>query len=286
MKTLGGRHFWGDVLFFHNWKIQQHTLTGHYRLLDGDDYRHASGSYRMCLEKLTAIRRQAQLPPMKGEAVVVIHGITRSSKATLAMQKRLREEGFLVFGFGYPSTRIDIPRCAQYLRRAIASLDGIERIHLVVHSMGGLVVRSYLAGSQDIRLGRLVMIGVPNKGAWLADRLKNNPLYKLVYGPAGQQLVSRADGFIHRLPIPQFPFAIIAGSRGTPNGYNPLDAGDDDGVVSVTSSRLPGAADFLTVKAGHSFLMSNAQVIEAAVRFLKSGRLRAGGSREPIPIDR
>eukprot|EP00913_Durusdinium_trenchii_P023283 g21861.t1 len=246
MKTLGGRQFWGDVAFFHDWKIQQNTITGHYRLLDGDDYRHASGTLAACRAKLREVREQLKLPPMKGEAVIVIHGITRSSKSLSEMQTRLRNEGYTVFAFGYPSTCIDIPQSAEYLKQAINSLEGIEKIHLVVHSMGGLVVRSYASGKPDKRIARLVMIGVPNKGAWLADKLKDNPFYKMVYGPAGQQLVSTKDGFVHKLPVPKFPFAVIAGARGTPNGYNPLQPGDDDGTVTVDSARLPGAADFMT----------------------------------------
>lgn len=283
MKTLGGRHYWGDVLFFHSWKIQQNTLTGHYRLLDGDDYRHASGSLSKCRVKLYAMQRKLKLPPMTGPAVVLIHGITRSSKVADTMKKRLQKEGYTVFAFGYPSTHIDIPTSAGYLRRAIASLRGIEKIHIVAHSMGGLIVRSYLSGKHDKRIGRMVMVGTPNNGAWMADKLKDNSLFQFFYGPAGQQLVSDKGGFIDRLPTPKFPFAIVAGARGTADGYNEFEPGDDDGIVSVTSARLPGAADFITVKCTHSFLMGHTPTIDAATCFLKTGRLRKKGKARPIP---
>ena len=36
-KTGGGKQFWADVWFFHDWRIQRHALTGHYRLLDGNE---------------------------------------------------------------------------------------------------------------------------------------------------------------------------------------------------------------------------------------------------------
>ncbi|HCO22725.1 MAG TPA: hypothetical protein DIT97_06555, partial [Gimesia maris] len=52
MKTMGGRQFWGDVQFFHGWKIQQHVISQHYRLLDPKDQRHASGSLAVCQQRL------------------------------------------------------------------------------------------------------------------------------------------------------------------------------------------------------------------------------------------
>ncbi|MCH8830826.1 MAG: hypothetical protein IID45_14720, partial [Planctomycetes bacterium] len=166
--------------------------------------------------------------------------------------------------------------------QVVQSLQGIEEIDFVVHSMGGLIVRQYRAKHKDKRVKRLVMLGVPNNGARMADRLKKIGLYRMILGPAGQQLVSGKNGLIAGLPVPDFEFAVIAGSRGTLRGYNPLIPGDDDGTVSVASTRLPGAADFMTVTALHSFLMGNADVINATVRFLKHGHLRADGLRHPI----
>jgi hypothetical protein len=66
-------------------------------------------------------------------------------------------------------------------------------------------------------------------------------------------------------------------------GYNPLVAGDDDGTVAVSSTRLPGATDSGVVRAAHSFLPGNERVIEQTLRFLRSGNLRERGPRQPIP---
>lgn len=283
MKTLGGRQFWGDVCVFHQWRIQKHVLTGHYRLLDGEDYRHAGGTLRECRDKLEQIKKSRKLPEMKGRAVILIHGIVRSSKSFRKLHNRLKHEGCQVFAFDYPSTQIEIPDSAGYLQQVIESMDGIEQIDLVVHSMGGLVVRSYLASHHDKRIRRMVMIGVPNLGARMADRVKSNLLYRAVFGPAGQQLVSNPEGLIANLPTPDFEFGIIAGARGTTNGFNVLVPGDDDGTISVDSTRLPGAADFITVRCLHSFMMSSDEVVGCTMRFLKEGRFREKGNPRPIP---
>ncbi|MCA9078978.1 MAG: alpha/beta fold hydrolase [Planctomycetaceae bacterium] len=279
--TLGGRQFWGDVTFRHGWRIQQNVFTEHFRLLDPRDVRQAWGSRAACEAELN----KQQFPTMTGDAVVVIHGIIRSSKSFAGLQKQVQGQGMHVIPFDYPSTRVPLKQSAALLDQVLKSLDGVERIHLVVHSMGGLVVRTYLQEHEpDPRLNRMVMLGVPNQGAEMANIMKDNLLYKFVYGPAGQQLVADPAGVIAKLPTPKFEFAVIAGARGTPDGWNPLIPGDDDGTVSVDAARLPGAADFMTVPALHSFLMDDATVQNATIHFLKQGSLREDGTTHPIPV--
>jgi pimeloyl-ACP methyl ester carboxylesterase len=298
MKTLGGRQFWGDVHFFRGWRIQQNVLTGHYRLLDPDDVRRAWGTQEACRNALEEARREQQLPPMSGPAVVLVHGIVRSSKSFGPLRKRLEEEGYTVVGFEYPSTRMSIDQSAEYLRQTLNSLEGIEQIDFVVHSMGGLLVRHALNRDEtsgeklgdgpgiDPRIRRMVMMGVPNQGARMANLLQQNVLFRWIFGPAGQQLVEDPEGFIASLSTPPFEFAIIAGARGHQTGWNPLMPGDDDGTVAVESTRLPGASDFITVPALHSFIMWHPEAIDATIRFLNTGSLHADGHRDPIPCDK
>ncbi len=290
IKTLGGRQFWGDVLFFHDYHIQRNVFTGHYRLLDGNDVRHAWGTLDECREKLAEIRREKNLPPMQGKAVILLHGITRSSKHMARFKEPFEKAGYVVFPMDYPSTRGTIQESTEYLQQVIKGLDGISEINFVVHSMGGLVVRTYLKeyAPRDPRIKRLVMIGSPNNGANLANLLSENlnAVFKPIFGPAGQQLVVDAEGYIANLPKPDFEFAVIAGGRGIEQGFNPLIPGDDDGIVSVASTQLPGATDSLVVTDGisatHTFLPSNTEVIESAVRFVSTGALRANGMKTPI----
>jgi pimeloyl-ACP methyl ester carboxylesterase len=282
MKTLGGRQLWGDVHFFQGWTIQRNVFTGHFRLLDPRDVRHAWGSFEVCKDKLDAIRVERKLARMKGEAVVLLHGIFRSSKAMQRLQDRLERDGYLVVPFDYPSTRVDISASAKMLGDVVESLDGVEKISFVTHSMGGLVVRSWLGAGGDPRARCLVMMGTPNKGAEVADVLRDWHLYRLVLGPAGQQLVAHESGVISKLPVPEIPFAVIAGGKGTADGYNPLIPGDDDGLVAVSSARLEGAEDSMTLPVLHSFLPFNSEVIDAVSLYLKSGALRADGVRSSV----
>lgn len=282
-KTLGGRELWGDVVHFHDWRIQHHVLTKHFRLLDGNDVRHAWGTREQCQAKLDSIKIEHKLPKMSGEGVLLIHGIIRSSKSMAKFREPLEAAGYRVFPFDYPSTRVDLEASADYLHQVIESLEGIERLHIVAHSMGGIVTRTYWSKHRDPRLSRLVLIGSPHNGAELADimRGKANFVFKPIFGPAGQQLVTDPEGFIAKLPIPDCEFAIVAGSH-PPKGFNPLIPGDDDGVVSLHSTQLPGATDSLKVDTLHLNLLRSEAVVSATVRYLQVGRLREQGDAEPI----
>jgi pimeloyl-ACP methyl ester carboxylesterase len=286
MPTLGGRVFWGDVLHFRGYRIQQNVVTKHYRLLDAADRRFASGSYEECAAKLEEMKQEHKLAPLDGKVVILVHGMGRSSKSWPKLSKALEADGYQVIPFDYPSTRCAISDSAEYLAQVIRGLDGVDEINFVCHSMGGLVIRSYLANNSDDRIQRMVMLGVPNLGAEMADLVAKWPLYQWVCGPGGCQLVTDPKGLIASLPTPDFEFAVIAAGKGNNSGYNPLVAGDDDGTVTVASTRLPGATDFLQVNGLlHSFLMFDNRVIDATVRFLDEGKLRAEGARHPILVE-
>jgi pimeloyl-ACP methyl ester carboxylesterase len=234
--------------------------------------------------KLEEVKQARGLAPLSGKAVILVHGMGRSSKSWPTLTRELERAGYLVVGFDYPSTRCAISESSEYLGKVIDSLKGVEEISFVCHSMGGLVVRAYLSSHSDERIRRMVMLAVPNRGAEMADLVSKWSVYRWVCGPGGCQLVTDGDGLIASLPIPQFEFAVIAAARGTADGYNPLIPGDDDGTITVESTRLPGATDFLQVNGlMHSFLMFDQRVIDATLRFLETGRLRESAAPEPIP---
>lgn len=275
--TLGGMQFWGDLHFQGGWKIQRNVLTGHCRLLDPRNFRFASGTLEECQRNLRAIGDSGRIPNDPPNIVICCHGIGRSSKSFTTMASVLKQHGYGVVPFEYPSTRIPLESSCLYLDSLIKSLSHAKRIDFVVHSMGGLLVRLMLREcGVDPRFGRMIMLGTPNQGAEMADMLKTNYAYRLIYGPAGQQLVSDSEGLISRLPAPSIPFGVIAGGKGDGEGFNPLLPGDDDGTVTVESCRLAGAADFMVVNRIHSFLMRDPDVIAATLRFLTDGRFTEG----------
>jgi pimeloyl-ACP methyl ester carboxylesterase len=301
MPTLGGKQFWADELSFHQWRIQRHATSGVYRLLDEKDRRHASGTFDECKAVLEKIKRQRHLKPMQGKAVVVLHGLGRSRASMNSLCVYLHEKGrYEVFNVEYPSTRNDIAEHARSLHRIVDSLEGIEEINFVGHSMGNIVIRHYLGdlARQDpakqsandaaadrraaARFHRFVMLAAPNQGALLADVFADNILFKEIAGDAGQELGRQWPELEKRLATPSFEFGVIAGGKGNEKGYNPLLKGDNDGVISIETVKLPGARDFAVVPSLHSFIMDQPQVQEFVLHFFQHGNFISERKRTPL----
>lgn len=289
-QTLGGKQFWADELFFHSWHIQRHVWTGHCRLLDGGGRRYASGSFERCSARLDEIKARQNLPPMRGPAVVILHGLGRSSGSMRKLADYLHEQGgYAVFNVTYPTTRGTVADHAATLARVIRRLDGIEELNFVGHSLGNLVIRHWLGDQADPagvrqpdpRVHRVVMLGPPNHGAKLAEVFLANDLAELVVGKAGAQ-IGRFERLEPKLATPACEFAIIAGGRETARGYNPLLGEDNDLVVSVESTRLSGARDFALLPITHTWMMDDPTVQEYTLRFLQHGHLVAADQRHPI----
>ncbi|MET0906605.1 MAG: alpha/beta fold hydrolase, partial [Tardiphaga sp.] len=144
----------------------------------------------------------------------------------------------------------------------------------VGHSMGGLLARVYIGKHRPQRLGRVVMLGTPNGGSEIADKLKDWLLYRLYFGPAGQQLVTARDAATAALlPAVDYPVGIIAGNR----SLDPITSrfilpGANDGRVTVARTRLDGMADHLVIAASHALMMKNKEAIAQTIAFLKHGR--------------
>jgi len=291
MPTLGGRQFWADEFFFDEWHIQRNVLTGHYRLLNGSNTRHAWGTFDQCRAKLEQIKVERKLPPMKGAAVVVLHGLFRSAASMSHISSFLHEKGgYTVFPVNYPTTRGSVADHAHSLEKVLASLEGIEEINFVAHSLGNLVVRHYLSDHatgqcdvpRDVRIRRMVMLGPPNRGAQMAEAFAGSKTFHYVAGASASQLARDWKELEPKLATPDFPFGILAGGRGTEKGYNPWLGQDNDMVVSVESTRLAGASDFAILPVLHTLMMDDVTVQQYTLRFLKHGYFVSREERQPI----
>lgn len=281
-QTLGGVQFWGDVAFFHGWHIQKNVFTGHFRLLDEQDVRHCWGTREECEAKLKEIAEKKQIPPMKGSAVVFLHGLGRSDKSVSRMRAHFADQGYYAISINYPSLRAGVKENAEHLHQVLQSLEGIDKIYLVGFSMGGVVCRQCLADHPDKRVERVVFVGSPHYGAELATMFKDWWVFKMTAGPAGQELATAPHGLAPDIAIPTCEFGVVAGCKGTDEGYNPLIPGDDDGVVSIVSTRLVGAKDFITFQCMHPILLHTPEVFDSVQRFLEKGHFRESQELNPI----
>lgn len=273
LPTFGGAQAWADVRWRDGWRIQQHVLTGHARLLDPANVRRAWGSPAACLAALDARQPPGPRPGITDRPLVILlHGMGRTRVSFARMKRELEAAGWRTARLSYPSTRRSIPEHAAWLEGVLHALaeDGEARqIHFVTHSLGGILVRATLARAgawrRQLEVGRIVMLGPPNQGSAFADRLAGLRLFRWLYGDTGVGLVPDE---VRRIPPPDRPFLIIAGARGDARGWNPLLPGDDDGVVRLEETHLAGASGHVVVRCLHAFLAGDREAIEHTLRFL------------------
>ncbi len=267
---------WTDELVRHDWRLQRRPGTDECRILDPQEQVVCSGTGDECRRTFATLEASGRVEPVSGPAVIVLHGLGESRRSMRPLVEHLRASlDATVLTFGYASTKAAIADHGRALAGVVGGLPAGTRISFVGHSLGNLVVRSWL-GQADAthldRLDRVVMLGPPNQGSELARMASQVWMLAALSQGAARDLVVDWDQIAPTLPAPTCPFGIVAGGRGDDTGYSRLLEGDDDAVVTVAETRLDGADDFLLVPVRHAAMMKSPTVQDAVTAFLATGR--------------
>jgi len=209
-------------------------------------------------------------PAARADCVVLLHGLQASPRIMAPMAQHLAEAGFITFNGGYPSTKAPIKSLSNYiLPKAINHCPQRGKIHVVAHSMGGLLLRAWQ--DQNARIGRVVLIAAPNKGSEMVDIFGKWPFYRSLMGPAAQEITTEPTGLPKSLAPPKGEVGIIIGTRSRSWFYSALIPGPDDGRVSVRSAQSPVAKDTIALPIDHNSLPLHPAVIKQVGAFLKHG---------------
>ena len=219
--------------------------------------------------------------------VILLHGLGRTAMSMSVLARELETRHYRVTNLSYPSTDAPIEILTRdHLAPAVQQCqdDGCKILHMVAHSLGGIMIRQYLQTHSLPEGSRIVMLSPPNQGSEIADELKSSRLFHWITGPAGQQLGTTPDSVPNQLAPVGATIGVITGNK----SWNPLFSywipGPDDGKVAVSHARLEEMADFLVVPASHTFIMEDEEVIAQTIHFLQYGRFNhepEDGSTDP-----
>jgi pimeloyl-ACP methyl ester carboxylesterase len=212
------------------------------------------------------------------DCVILLHGLLRSDRSMAKLERALLQRGYFVQNVSYRSTRKNIAALAEEaIGPALEACPRSHQVNFVTHSLGGILVRQYLKHHSIDSLGRVVMLGPPNKGSEIVDKLRDFPGFHFVHGDAGLELGTGETSVPNKLGQANFDLGIIAGTRSIHLFMSRMIPGPDDGRVSVENTRLEGMQDHLEMEVTHTFMMRNSRVIEQVIHYLETGKFRRDG---------
>jgi pimeloyl-ACP methyl ester carboxylesterase len=207
--------------------------------------------------------------------VIYVHGLFMNGADGLILRRRIEHTLHVrTHAFHYRSVSGSMSDIARRLAEFARSLEA-ERVHLVGHSLGGLVIYRALEQESTLPPGRVVFLGTPAVASRAAVGVTERVRWgaKVLGSCVTEELLTERT---RRWEIAR-ELGIIAGTR--PMGLGQLFArfdGDNDGTVSVAEARLPGATDFITQPVSHSGLVLSARVARETCSFLREGRFSLG----------
>jgi pimeloyl-ACP methyl ester carboxylesterase len=206
---------------------------------------------------------------MHAAVVVYVHGLWMTGAESLLLRRRLASErGYGLKVFRYASVGTPPAHIIAALRNTIAAIEA-PSVHLVGHSLGGLVILRYLERYPMPQPGRVVFLGTPAAGSRAARRFGEFGIGRRMLGAVSaeellQQRAARWD--VGR------ELAVIAGNMPLGFGRLLLKFGEDnDGTVAVSETQVAGATAVLTLPVTHSGMLWSARVAREVGSFLEYG---------------
>lgn len=210
------------------------------------------------------------------ENVVLVHGLWMTGAESEMLRSRLAGDyAFDVRQYSYFTVSVgldeNIARLAQYLR----DVPG-DTLHVVGHSLGGLLALHTLMRNPDPRRGRIVCLGSPLRGSSAARAVSRLPFGPEILGETIRDAVLNGG-------LTEYTGArevgVIAGTLSVGLGAVVEDlARPNDGTVAVEETKLPGIKDHLELDVSHTGLLFSPLVVSETAYFLRHGEFARPGA--------
>lgn len=155
------------------------------------DRREDSEGHGYSLEDLPPVQRGLVIGDVEaaGTPILLVHGMVDNRSVFALLRRGLRRRGFgRVRSINYSPWTTDVRVAAANLAEEVEALvaeTGYERIHVVGHSLGGLIATYYVTRlGGDARVHTLVTLGTPHAGTVNAYALSTNLCCQLRPGSA------------------------------------------------------------------------------------------------------
>jgi triacylglycerol lipase len=194
------------------------------------------------------------------DVVVLVHGFLATAGVFRPLRARLeRDAGALVASFSH-APGLGVRRIAHQLARLVERIPHGTRIHLVGHSLGGIVARWYVQemGGHE-RVAQTISIATPFGGARIAEHLRvfvGNDLHA-----ASDVLTRLREGSGTESAGARVPHVSIAGT--------------DDRMVAPPECARFAASELLVLEGrGHNQLLFDREAIDLVVQRVIGVQLR------------
>ncbi|MBI2992864.1 MAG: alpha/beta fold hydrolase [Gammaproteobacteria bacterium] len=213
---------------------------------------------------------------MHKESVVLVHGLWFNGLDMSLLRLRLNRAGYNARQFSYPSVRSSPLMNAMALNAFMRRLNS-DTVHLVGHSLGGIIIRHLLQEYPDQRPGRVVTLGTPHHSSSAARTLSHWLPGRIVLGK------SVHDGLLGGAPRwpAQRELGCIAGTLRLGMGtIVPGIPRPSDGTVAVEETQLSEMRDHIALPVSHFGMLLSSRVAKEVVHFLRHGRFSDHAARE------
>ena len=202
----------------------------------------------------------------KKEAVVLIHGVWMKGLELLYLRYKLWRHGYKVYQFRYSSLFKAPAENAEKLYQFISKIDA-SVIHIVAHSLGGIVVDHLFHNYEIKQSGNVVMIGTPINGSAVAVYLNQKKYLKYLLGK------SIVNGLLGDAPEWNYKrkVCIIAGSKSLGVGQllaHKVMRQVNDGTVNLDETCLKRADESHQLAQSHFSLLFSNELVKIVLLFL------------------
>jgi pimeloyl-ACP methyl ester carboxylesterase len=186
------------------------------------------------------------------------------------LRDRLTKAGFAPSVFPYPSMNSSLTDVTAALAARLRSFDGT--VHMVGHSLGGVIVLETLERETGLPPGRTVLLGSPVQGSRAVRSIAAWSVGPQLLGALAVAELARERNRSFSLPR---EIGLIAGCRSAGLGRVFADLPQpNDGTICVDETRLSGAAEHLILDVSHTGMLLSSSVAASLVQFLNSGSFR------------